>query len=59
MVGTNRCHLLATQFDSQTVVVSVIDNLAKGAASGCVHWLNRLFGLDETTGLTGGGIGWN
>jgi N-acetyl-gamma-glutamyl-phosphate reductase common form len=59
VAGTNRCHLWATERDGQLVVVSVIDNLAKGAASGCVHWLNRLFGLDETAGLHGGGLGWN
>lgn len=34
------------------VLVSVIDNLLKGAASQAVQNLNRLIGLDETEGLT-------
>lgn len=34
------------------VVLSVIDNLVKGAAGQAVQNMNILFGLDETTGLT-------
>ena len=30
----------------------VVDNLNKGAAGGAVQWMNRIFGLPETTGLT-------
>jgi N-acetyl-gamma-glutamyl-phosphate reductase len=36
----------------QGVVVSVIDNLLKGAASQAVQNLNRVFGFPETEGLT-------
>jgi len=36
----------------------VIDNLVKGAAGGAMQWLNRLFGFDETTGLTAPATGW-
>lgn len=33
------------------VVLSVIDNLTKGAAGQAVHNMNLMFGLEETTGL--------
>jgi N-acetyl-gamma-glutamyl-phosphate reductase len=33
------------------IVVSVIDNLVKGAAGQAVQNMNILFDLDETTGL--------
>ena len=51
--GTNYCDVFAT-YDSRTkniIVVSVIDNLVKGAAGQAVQNMNILFGLDETTGL--------
>ena len=39
--------------DGDTVVVlSVIDNLVKGAAGQAVHNMNIMFGFDETLGLT-------
>jgi N-acetyl-gamma-glutamyl-phosphate reductase len=34
------------------VVLSVIDNLVKGAAGQAVQNMNLMFGLPETTGLT-------
>jgi len=42
----------------QLIVFSAIDNLMKGAAGGGVQWMNRLFGLPETTGLELPGLGW-
>jgi len=36
----------------------VIDNLVKGAAGGAVQWMNRLWGLPETAGLTAAAAGW-
>jgi N-acetyl-gamma-glutamyl-phosphate reductase len=36
----------------RTVIVSVIDNLVKGASGLAVQNMNLLFGLDETTGLS-------
>ncbi len=53
VVGTNRCDL-TVRHDAHTghfVVLSVIDNLIKGAAGQAVQNLNRMFGLTETTGL--------
>ncbi len=51
--GTNYCDLFVT-YDKRTnmvIVISVIDNLIKGAAGQAVQNMNIMFGLDETTGL--------
>lgn len=51
--GTNNCHI-QIEVDERTnrlVVLSVIDNLGKGAAGTAVQNMNILFGLPETTGL--------
>ncbi len=51
--GSNRCQLAIHYLqDSGTVVVlSVIDNLVKGAAGQAVQNMNLMFDIDETTGL--------
>jgi N-acetyl-gamma-glutamyl-phosphate reductase len=51
IVGTNRLRLGIATRDRTLVVTSVVDNLTKGAAGGAVQWMNRLFDLDEDTGL--------
>ena len=51
--GTNYCDVFAT-YDARTkniIVISVIDNLVKGAAGQAVQNMNILFGIAETTGL--------
>lgn len=53
VVGTNNCDI-GVVFNpvTQTVmVISVIDNLLKGAAGQAVQNFNQLFDLDETAGL--------
>ena len=56
--GVNTCRIAVHRpQDSDTVVVlSVIDNLVKGAAGQAVQNLNIMFGLDELTGLQGVGL---
>lgn len=51
--GTNLCRIAVhrPQEGMQVVVLSVIDNLVKGAAGQAVHNMNLMFGLDERTGL--------
>ncbi len=53
--GANHCRLAVHRAPaSDTVVVlSVIDNLVKGAAGQAVQNMNIMFGLDETAGLQG------
>jgi len=58
VVASNSCHLgLAADGDS-VVVMAVIDNLVKGAAGGAMQWMNRLWSLPETAGLTMPAPGW-
>lgn len=58
VVASNMCHIgVATDGDT-VVVMSVIDNLVKGAAGGAVQWMNRLWKLPETAGLTAAAPGW-
>ena len=59
VVGTNRCHLGVAARGRRAVVLSVIDNLTKGAAGGAVHWMNRLCDFEETAGLELPGVGWS
>jgi len=58
IVGSNYAHLSATADGESLAVMSVIDNLTKGAAGGAVQWLNRLYGWDQTTGLMAPATGW-
>ncbi len=51
--GTNLCRIAVHRPQSGTtaVVLSVIDNLVKGAAGQAVQNMNLMFGLDEQAGL--------
>lgn len=51
--GSNMCRIAVHQpQNAETIVVlSVIDNLVKGAAGQAVHNMNLMFGCDETLGL--------
>lgn len=51
VVNSNKAIVYPTVIDGQAVVVSVIDNLLKGASGQAVQNMNLLFGLDEKTGL--------
>ena len=58
VVASNYARLSAASDGRTVVVMSVIDNLTKGAAGGAVQWLNRLLGFAEDTGLTAPAAGW-
>jgi N-acetyl-gamma-glutamyl-phosphate reductase len=51
VVNTNKCVIYLEQHDDTLVVISMIDNLTKGASGQAVQNMNLLFGLEETTGL--------
>lgn len=53
VAGTNNCLIFIHEAreDARAVVVSVIDNLGKGAAGQAVQNMNRVFGLPEDLGL--------
>jgi N-acetyl-gamma-glutamyl-phosphate reductase common form len=58
VVASNYCQIGVATAEDTVVVMSVIDNLVKGAAGGAVQWMNRLWDLPETTGLTATAPGW-
>ena len=51
VVNTNKALLHAARYGSKLHVVSVIDNLLKGASGQAVQNMNLMFGLDEREGL--------
>ncbi|TAJ13241.1 N-acetyl-gamma-glutamyl-phosphate reductase [Marinilabiliaceae bacterium JC017] len=51
VVNTNKALLHVEKHGDKIHVVSVIDNLLKGASGQAVQNMNLIFGLDETTGL--------
>ncbi|MFJ7936199.1 N-acetyl-gamma-glutamyl-phosphate reductase [Sporosarcina sp. NPDC096371] len=52
--GSNYCdlHVKVDPRTNRATIVSVIDNLVKGAAGQAIQNMNVQFGLEETTGLT-------
>lgn len=57
--STNTCRIAIHPGKNETqptVVLSVIDNLVKGAAGQAIQNMNLMFGLDETTGLVTPGL---
>ncbi|MEN9706267.1 MAG: hypothetical protein RLZZ393_2146 [Pseudomonadota bacterium] len=58
VAGSNYARLSVATNGKSVAVMSVIDNLCKGAAGGAVQWMNRLQGLPDTAGLTAPAAGW-
>ena len=51
VVNTNKALVYLEKHDDTLMVISVIDNLLKGASGQALQNMNLLFGLDQTTGL--------
>ncbi len=51
VVNTNKCILHLEKHGDNLFIVSIVDNLLKGASGQAVQNMNLLFGLDETAGL--------
>ncbi len=51
VVNTNNCILYVKKYGNKLHIISMIDNLLKGASGQAVQNLNIMFGLDENTGL--------
>ncbi len=51
VVGTNCCDISLRIVQGKVVVISVIDNLLKGASGAAVQNFNLMYGFDETTAL--------
>jgi N-acetyl-gamma-glutamyl-phosphate reductase common form len=58
VAGSNFARLSVATDGTTIAVMSVLDNLNKGAAGGAMQWMNRLLGLPETAGLTAPAAGW-
>jgi N-acetyl-gamma-glutamyl-phosphate reductase len=52
VVNTNNCFISLQKEKDHLIIISVIDNLLKGAAGQAVQNMNLMFGLNETQGLT-------
>ena len=51
VVNTNKCVLYIEKFGNKLLIISVLDNLLKGASGQAVQNFNLMFGLDEKAGL--------
>ncbi|MGZ3862335.1 MAG: N-acetyl-gamma-glutamyl-phosphate reductase [Bacteroidia bacterium] len=51
VTNTNKCYIQLIKHENQLAIISVIDNLLKGAAGQAVQNMNLMFGLEETAGL--------
>ncbi|WP_299465371.1 N-acetyl-gamma-glutamyl-phosphate reductase [uncultured Microscilla sp.] len=51
VVNTNKALLYVEKHDNKLLIISMIDNLLKGASGQAVQNMNLIFGWDETTAL--------
>ena len=51
VVNTNKCIVYLEKHGNKLMIISMIDNLTKGASGQAVQNMNLIFGLEETTGL--------
>ncbi|WP_345952034.1 N-acetyl-gamma-glutamyl-phosphate reductase [Mucilaginibacter sp. PAMB04274] len=51
IVNTNKCFIQVQKKGDKLFIISIMDNLLKGASGQAVQNMNLIFGLEETTGL--------
>ncbi|OOQ62315.1 N-acetyl-gamma-glutamyl-phosphate reductase [Mucilaginibacter pedocola] len=51
IVNTNKCFVQVKKHDNKIFIISIMDNLLKGASGQAVQNMNLMFGLDERAGL--------
>ncbi|WP_233268878.1 N-acetyl-gamma-glutamyl-phosphate reductase [Mucilaginibacter lacusdianchii] len=51
IVNTNKCFIQVQKKGNKLFIISIMDNLLKGASGQAVQNMNLLFGLEETSGL--------
>lgn len=51
VVNTNKCFVQVKKHGNKLLIISIIDNLLKGASGQAVQNMNLMFGLDEKAGL--------
>ena len=57
VVNTNKAIVYLEKHGNKLLIVSMIDNLLKGASGQAVQNMNLMFGLDEKAGLNLKSIG--
>lgn len=58
VVASNYAEIGVAVDNDVVLVMSTIDNLVKGAAGGAMQWMNRLWDLPDTTGLSAVAPAW-
>ncbi len=51
VINTNKCFIHLIKEGDKLLIISIIDNLLKGASGQALQNMNLMFGLSETTGL--------
>ncbi|MES2265786.1 MAG: N-acetyl-gamma-glutamyl-phosphate reductase [Bacteroidota bacterium] len=51
IVNTNKCFIQVKKHENKIFIISIMDNLLKGASGQAVQNMNIMFGLDERAGL--------
>ena len=51
IINTNKCFIQVKKHDNKILIISIMDNLLKGASGQAVQNMNLMFGLDERVGL--------
>ncbi len=51
VINTNKCIIQVKKHGNKLFIVSILDNLLKGASGQAVQNMNLMFGMDETAGL--------
>ncbi len=51
VINTNKCFIHLIKEEDKLLIISIIDNLLKGASGQAVQNMNLMFGFEETTGL--------
>ncbi len=51
VVNTNKCFVQVKKHGNKLLIISILDNLLKGASGQAVQNMNLMFGLDERAGL--------
>jgi len=51
IVNTNKCFVQVKKHGTKLLIVSILDNLLKGASGQAVQNMNLMFGLDEKAGI--------
>ena len=51
VINTNKCILYLEMFEDKIYIISIIDNLIKGASGQAVQNMNLMFGFPQDAGL--------